>query len=203
VPPPELKADLHEYLRAARAALLWKLEGISEYDARRPLVATGTSLLGLVKHCATVEWGHFGAAFGQPFRLTLPWVGGDAEPDADMWAAPDESRAGLVALHREISAHSDTVIDELPLDAVGEVPWWPPESRRVTLQHILVHTVAEAQRHAGHADILRELVDGSAGYLEGTELLPDGDQRWWEQRRARLERIARATAQPPEPGRTR
>ena len=143
---PDLKADLHDYLRAARAALLWKVDGISEYDARRPLVATGTNLLGLVKHCATVEWGHFSAAFDRPFRTTLPWVGGDAEPDADMWAAADETRAGLVELYRELCAHSDTVIDELPLDTVGEVPWWPPEISRVTLHAILAHTVAEAQR---------------------------------------------------------
>jgi uncharacterized damage-inducible protein DinB len=189
---PDLKTDLHDYLRAARAALLWKLDGISEYDARRPLVATGTNLLGLVKHCATVEWGHFGAAFDRPFRTTLPWVGGDAEPDADMWAAADETRAGLVELYRELCAHSDTVIDELPLDTVGEVPWWPPEIRRVTLQHILVHTVAEVQRHAGHADIVRELVDGSAGYSPGGALLPDGDRQWWAERRARLEQVARA-----------
>ncbi|MGI5128645.1 DinB family protein [Pseudonocardia sp. CA-107938] len=187
----DLKADLHGYLRSARSALLWKLDGISEYDARRPLVATGTNLLGLVKHCATVEWGHFGAAFGRPLPESLPWVGEGSEQDADMWAAPDETRAGIVALYAEITARADAVIEELPLDAVGEVPWWPPEIRQVTLQHILVHTVAEVQRHAGHADIVRELVDGAAGYQPGTELLPDGDRDWWQQRRERLEKIAR------------
>ena len=86
------KADLHGYLRAAREAVLWKLEGLSEYDVRRPLVRTGTNLLGLVKHLATVEWGHFGAAFGRPFGERLPWVSDDAEPNADMWATADESR---------------------------------------------------------------------------------------------------------------
>jgi hypothetical protein len=73
------KADLHGYLRGARDAVLRKLDGLDEYDVRRPLVATGTNLLGLVKHLATVEWGHFGAAFGRPFEESLPWVNDAAE----------------------------------------------------------------------------------------------------------------------------
>jgi Protein of unknown function (DUF664) len=85
VTPVDLKADLHSYLRDARQAVLWKLDGLSEYDVRRPLVPTGTNLLGLVKHLATVEWGHFGAAFGRPFAESLPWVDDpDGEPNADM-----------------------------------------------------------------------------------------------------------------------
>jgi hypothetical protein len=185
------KADLHDYLRDARKALLWKLEGLSDYDVRRPLVPTGTNLLGLVKHLSTVEWGHFGAAFDQPFEELLPWVEDDSEANADMWATADESRDRIVGLYRRISAHSDTVIDALPLDAVGHVPWWPPEFSEVTLHRILVHTIAEAHRHAGHADIVRELIDGSAGYLAGNEVLPAEDGAWWESRRDRLERVAR------------
>lgn len=188
--PPELKTDLHLYLQEARDTLLWKLDGLSEHDVRRPLVPTGTNLLGLVKHLATVEWGHFGAAFGEPVPPTLPWVGDDAEPGADMWATAEETRADIVELYRRICAHSDTVIDELTLDAVGEVPWWPPEIREVTLRHMLVHTIAEAQRHAGHADIVRELIDGSAGFANGDDLLPTTDRTEWEQHRDRLERIA-------------
>ena len=185
------KADLHEYLRSARAAVLWKLEGLSEYDVRRPLVPTGTNLLGLVKHLATVEWGHFGAAFGRPFAERLPWVDEDTEPNADMWATADESRDGIVDLYGRIAAHSDDVIADLPLDAVGHVPWWPPEYSAVTLHRILVHTIAEAHRHAGHADIVRELIDGSAGLASGDENLTAGDPAWWESRRRRLEDVAR------------
>jgi Protein of unknown function (DUF664) len=185
------KADLHEYLRSARGAVLWKLEGLSEYDVRRPLVPTGTNLLGLVKHLATVEWGHFGAAFGRPFAERLPWVDEDTEPNADMWATADESREGIVDLYRRIAAHSDTVIEALPLDAVGHVPWWPPEYSEVTLHRILVHTIAEAHRHAGHADIVRELIDGSAGLASGDGDVRAGDPEWWESRRRRLETVAR------------
>src|SRR2546429_9372199 len=69
------KADLHRYLQAGRDALLWKLEGLSEYDIRRPMVRTGTNLLGLVKHVASVEAGYFGPPVGRPSAEPLPGVG--------------------------------------------------------------------------------------------------------------------------------
>jgi uncharacterized damage-inducible protein DinB len=186
-----MKADLHGYLRMAREALLWKLDGLSEYDVRRPLVPTGTNLLGLVKHLATVEAGHFGATFGRPFPEPMPWLDDGAEPNADMWATAEESREQIIALYRRACAHADATIEALALDTVGHVPWWPPEHSRVTLHRLLVHTIAEAHRHAGHADILRELIDGSAGLLNGNDNLPPGDQGWWESHRDRLETIAR------------
>jgi len=185
------KADLHGYLRDARGAVLAKLEGLGEYDVRRPVVRTGTNLLGLVKHLATVEWGHFGAAFGRPFEEALPWVDEAAEPNADMWATAEESREHIVGLYRRIAAHSDSVIDGLALDAVGQVPWWPAEYREVTLHRILTHTIAEAHRHAGHADIVRELIDGSAGLHPDGEGLAAGDEAWWQRHRERLEQEAR------------
>jgi hypothetical protein len=64
---PNPKADLLRYLQDGRDALLWKLDGLSEYDIRRPLTPTGTNLLGLVKHIASVELGYFGDTFGRPF----------------------------------------------------------------------------------------------------------------------------------------
>ena len=155
------------------------------------MVPTGTNLLGLVKHAATVEAGHFGAAFGRPFDEPLPWLNDDAEPNADMWATADESREQIVGLYHRVWAHSDATIDALPLEAVGHVPWWPPEHSEVTLHRILVHTIAEAHRHAGHADIIRELIDGSVGLLNGDENMAPGDRAWWERHRSRLERIAR------------
>jgi hypothetical protein len=79
------KADLHRYLQTAREALLWKLEGVLEYDVRRPMVPTGTNLLGLVKHVASIEAGYFGGTFGRPFEEPLPWYDEGAEPNADMW----------------------------------------------------------------------------------------------------------------------
>src|SRR5687768_8747114 len=130
------KADLHRYLRTARSALLWKLDGLSEYDARRPLTPTGTNLLGLVKHLAGVEFGYFGETFGRPSGEPLPWLDDAAEPNADMHATAEESRAGVVALYHRAWAHSDATIAALPLDAVGRVPHWPAERAEVTLHRI-------------------------------------------------------------------
>lgn len=182
------KAVLHDYLRQGREALRWKVEGLSEYDARRPLTPRGTNLLGLVKHVASVEAGYLGDCFGRPFPVPLPWFTDDAEPNADMWAGPDESRASVLELHRAAAAHADATIEALPLDAPGRVPWWRPESRDVTLQQVLVHLVAETHRHAGHADVVRELVDGAAGLRSGSTNLPDLD---WVAYRQRLEEVAR------------
>jgi hypothetical protein len=85
------KAELRHYLQVGREALVWKLEGLSEYQVRRPMVPTGTNLLGLIKHVASVEAGYFGATFGRPFEEPLPWLDEGAEPNADMWATPEES----------------------------------------------------------------------------------------------------------------
>jgi uncharacterized damage-inducible protein DinB len=184
------KADLHRYLQAAREALLWKLQGLSEYQVRRPMVPTGTNLLGLVKHVSSVEAGYFGATFGRPFAEPLPWFDEDAEPNADMWATAEESREQIVGLYHRVWAHSDATIDALPLDATGQVPWWPQDRSEVTLHRILVHMIAETHRHAGHADIVRELIDGSAGLRQDNDNLAPGDRAWWENYRSRLERVA-------------
>jgi uncharacterized damage-inducible protein DinB len=189
--PPDEKADLHRYLTIAREALLWKLEGLSEYDVRRPMVPTGTNLLGLVKHAASVEAGYFGETFGRPFEEPLPWFEEGAEPNADMWATAEESREQIVDLYRRVWVHSDATIDGLPLDAVGHVAWWPPERSEVTLHRILVHVIAETDRHAGHADIVRELIDGAVGLRQDNDNMAPGDVAWWEDYRERLERVAR------------
>lgn len=189
------KADLHRYLQDAREALLWKLDGLSEYDIRRPLVPTGTNLLGLVKHVASVELGYFGDCFGRPFDERLPWLEDDAEPNADMWAAPGETREQVTSLYRRAWAHSDATIGALTLDTTGHVPWWPASRSEVTLHKILVHMIAETDRHAGQADIVRELIDGSAGLREGNDNMAPGDKAWWETYRSRLERAAREAGQ--------
>ena len=183
---------LHRYLRLRRAELLAKLDGLDDYDVRRPLTPTGTNLLGLVKHVASVEAGYFGEVFGRPHGQPLPWLADDAEPDADLWASPDETRDQIVALHHAAAAHSDATIEALPLDAAGQVPWWPEERRDVTLQQILVHMCVETAQHLGHADILRELIDGTAGKGPGDPNLTPRGAEEWAAHRARLEAAARA-----------
>lgn len=187
------KDNLQHDLQQGREALLWKLEGVSERDARRPLVPTGTNLLGLVKHSAGTEAGYLGDVFGRPFPETFAWLADDAEDNADMWATATESRAEIVALYRRVWAHSDATVDALPLDAVGLVPWWGPDRREPTLHRVLTHVVAEVHRHAGHADLVRELVDGSVGLRASTPNVPrqDDDDAWWESYRDRLEDASR------------
>ncbi len=187
------KADLHYYLRAARQAVLWKLDGLSEYDIRRPLTPTGTNLLGLVKHLATVEFAYFGDSFGRPADEPMPWAAEDAEPNADMWATADESRDQITGLYQRAWAHADETIDSLALDATGHVPWWGDRGT-VTLHLLLIHMIAETNRHAGHADIVRELIDGAAGLRADNGNLPPGDQAWWASYRNRLEETAQEAA---------
>ena len=188
------KQDLRRYLQAAREALLWKLEGLSEYDIRRPMVPTGTNLLGLVKHVASVESGYFGATFGRPFPEELPWLASDQDANADLWATPEETREEIVGLYQRVWAHSDATIEALPLEATGRVPWWPVERNEVTLHLILVHMTAETHRHAGHADIVRELIDGTAGMMVNADNMPPVDQAWWDSHRDRIESAARKAA---------
>lgn len=186
------KADLHRYLRDARAAVLWKLDGLSEYDVRRPLVPTGTNLLGLVKHLAFVEMGYFGDTFGRPCPDQIAWD--ESDPNADMFAAPDESRAFITGLYRRAWAHADATIDALGLDARGHVPWWPPDRDEVTLHRVLVHMTTETSRHAGHADVIRELIDGTAGMKDANSNLPSDAPEWWSAYRDRVEQAAREAA---------
>lgn len=190
------KAVLKRYLTSAREAVLWKLDGLSEYDVRRPMTRTGTNLLGVVKHLAVVEGGYLGSCFGRPFPEPMHWFGPDAEPNADMWATAEESREHITGLYQRVWVHTDAVVEELSLDAPGSVPWWPPERREVTLGFVLVHLVAEVNRHAGHLDVVRELVDGRAGLRPGNDNLPGADEQWWADYRQRLEQVARNTQTP-------
>ena len=185
------KAHLHRYLQIAREAVLWKLEGLSEYDVRRPLVPTGTNLLGLVKHLASVELGYFGETFGRPSGIPLPWFEEDAEPNADLWVTAQETREEIIDLYHRAWAHADATIEALQLDSRGQVAWWPAERREVTLQQILVHLIAETNRHGGHADIVRELIDGTAGLRADNDNLPPVDPSWWAAYREQVEAAAR------------
>ncbi len=192
----EEKQTLHWYLQNMREVLVWKLDGLSEYDIRRPMTPTGTNLLGLVKHCAAVESGYFGEVMDRPFpgEKDLDWrEDDDAELSGHMYAAEGESRQQVTDFYRRVWAHSDATIQELPLDARGTVPWWPEERRHPTLHTLLVHTIQETARHAGHADIIREAIDGSAGLRDGiSNLPPQADAAAWKQHYDKLESIARA-----------
>ncbi|MFD8535247.1 DinB family protein [Streptomyces rubrogriseus] len=184
------KHTLHGRLRRDRDALLWKLDGLSEYDARRPLTATGTNLLGLVKHVATVEARYFGEVFGRPSPEPLcRWQDSDG---SDQWAAADETRDQITGSYRRTWQHSDATIDELPLDAPGHVPWWPQPWSDTNLFAVIVHVLGESIRHTGHADILREGLDGRTGLRAEHEEQIDEEAR--AAHRARIEQAASSAA---------
>jgi hypothetical protein len=184
------KDNLHGRLRRDREALLWKLDGLSEYDARRPLTASGTNLLGLVKHVATVEARYFGEVFDRPSPEPLPrWQDYNG---SDLWATEDETRDQIIGFYRRTWEHSDATINEFPLDAPGHVPWWPEPYPNTDLFAIMVHVLGESIRHAGHADILREGLDGRTG------VRAENEQRIDEEARAaycaKVEQAARSAA---------
>lgn len=187
---PDANTALHSYLQRSRDALVWKLDGLTERQAREPRTPTGTNLLGLIKHALNVEAGYFGSTFGREFPEPdelVALAAYDSDPQVDFYATEDESMAYLVDLYRRVWAFSDETIESLPLDAPGVVAWWLPQARDVTLQEVIVHVITDLARHAGHADILREQIDGAAGLAIGRENLPDVD---WPAYVARLTDLA-------------
>ncbi|MEH0424093.1 DinB family protein [Streptomyces sp. B21-083] len=189
------KEYLHGDLREIREAMLWKLDGLGEYDVRRPLTATGTNLLGLVKHLSICESRYFGEVFDRPFPEPLPWWDDAGDAGADMWATEYETRDETVDRYRRVWEHSDATITALALDSPGHVPWWPRPD--VKLFNILVHMLTETSRHAGHADILREQLDESTG-TTARYATPQRDPAYWEAHRSKIERAATAAVTKPD-----
>ncbi|MDH2412839.1 DinB family protein [Nocardioides sp. CER19] len=174
------KEALLLYLRAAREAVLWKTEGLSERDLRLPRTPTGTSLIGIVKHCLNIEAGYFGPTFGRRVPMAdelVPFSAYESDPQVDWYATESETAAGLIDLYRRVGDYVDATVEELPLDSRGRVPWWPPDRGEVTLHRIILHVIEDVARHAGHADILREEIDGAAGMNVRNSNVP-GDIDW-------------------------
>jgi uncharacterized damage-inducible protein DinB len=174
------KTALHNYLQATREDLIWKLDGLSEREARLPRTATGNNLLGVLKHCLNVEAGYFGPTFGREFPTPqdlVPMQAFEEDPQADWYAWEGETKDGLIDLYRRVGVFADQTIEQLPLDAPGQVPWWRPEGHVVTLQRILIHVTCDLARHAGHADIMREQHDGAIGWQRENSNIPH-DYDW-------------------------
>lgn len=152
-PPIELadeRTTLVAYLDYLRESIVLKLEGVDDDDARRPLVPSGTSLQRLVDHLIDVDqyW----------FHLVLA-----GEPDIDFVGdTPSPSPAAAVARYRAVTARSNELVERCS-DMEQPSAKETFDGRRPTLRWILVHMVEETGRHAGHADIIRELIDGAVG----------------------------------------
>lgn len=188
-PPSDPKAVLLRYLNVAHDVVRWKIDGLSEYELRRPLTPTGTNLLGLVKHLARVELGYFGEVFNRPHGFDLP--DDEDDPTADLYARADESSEDVLALFDHARAHANETIEALDLGAEGNVPWWG-DNNPVTLHLIVVHMTTEFHRHLGQMDILREGLDGSVGLREGGLNTAPADDDFWPGYHAKLEEIAAA-----------
>lgn len=167
--------------------LLEKIDGLSEYDVRRPLTATGTNLLGLIKHVTLWESRYLGEVFSRPFPEAMPrWDDHDANRDS-LWVTEHPTLDEIVDRYQRVWRHSEPTIDALALDTPGHVPWWPQPD--VKLFNVMVHLLNETNRHAGHADILREQLDGATGDKPTT---PPHDESYWQDRRSRIEQAARS-----------
>jgi uncharacterized damage-inducible protein DinB len=150
------KQSLHVSLDRHRDAVLWKLEGLDDTNLRRAMTPSGTNLLGMVKHLAAVEYSWFCQTFG---RATEPLPFDDNDPDADLRVRPDETTEDVLAFYGRARAAADQVIDEVDLEQTGTA-WF---GDAVSMRWVLLHMVEETARHAGHVDILRELIDGMTG----------------------------------------
>ncbi|NEC57552.1 DinB family protein [Amycolatopsis rubida] len=184
------KEYLHSDLKEVRQAMLRKLDGLSEYAIRRPLTSTGTNLLGLVKHLAVAEARYFGEVFGRPFPEPVPRWDDLAQRGRDLWATEHETREEITSRYQRVCEHSDATIAALAIDSRGHVPWWPRPD--VLLFNVLVHLLTETSRHAGHADILREQLDGTVEMDMEAMAKRGRDAAFWQARRAEIERAAKA-----------
>ena len=139
-----------------RATLLMKIDGVSDTDLRRPMVPSGTTLLGLVKHLAYVERWWFRRVFLDR-DVSFPWT--DDDPDADFRIEDDETTEDIVRLYQGECEENNAVVRDASLDDMAK---FEPRSE-FSLRWILTHMIEETARHNGHADILREQIDGSTG----------------------------------------
>ena len=175
VTAPDLKSDLVGRLDRLNQAVLHKLEGLSEYDLRRPMTPTATNLLGVVMHLASLPAEYFGETFGRPlpredemYFLTDE----EADPQDDLWVRPDATSEWVVELYGATWEHAQETFATLDLDSPGQIPTSP--CAKVTLGGMLAHMVDETARHAGHMDIVRESIDGAVGRYEGDGNIIDG-----------------------------
>jgi len=154
------KETLEEFLEYHRDTLLWKLSGLSDLDLRRQMVPSGVSLLGIVKHLGFVEQNWFFGFAGLEYETAVPWT--DEDPDADFRIEPAETTEDILDFYRATCARSREIVAGASLDDISRRSEVPPEGLP-TLRWILIHMIEETARHNGHADILREQIDGATG----------------------------------------
>jgi len=161
---PAIAADeartLREFLDYQRIVMIRKVSGLSDQDARKTLTPSGLSVLGLIKHLVDVERWWFRITFAGEEGVTL--FSSEADPDADFRIEDDETIAGIVAAYRAEIDTANAISSAAPLEQLAVLP-----NRRlgshVSLRWIMAHMIEETARHAGHADLMRESLDGATG----------------------------------------
>jgi hypothetical protein len=166
------KAQLLEQLRSIQQSLLWKLEGLSDAELRRPMTNTGTNLIGIVKHLTGLTYGYLCSAFGRE-RETFRWeFDEELLHGLDMWATPDESTEELVAAYRRACDAAGRTIEELDLDTPGK----HHSGGTVSLRSMILTVLLDTTRHTGHADVVREMIDGRVGSHPGDAMVTDDEE---------------------------
>ena len=150
------KESLQASLNRHRDAVVWKLQGLDDTELRRAMLPSGNTLLGLVKHLATWEYIWICRTFGHPTEQ-LPIDEGDDY--ADVRIDPGDSTAGILAFYSRSRAAADQVIGGVDLDEAGTTMF----GDTVSLRWAVIHILEDTARHAGHIDIMRELIDGMVG----------------------------------------
>lgn len=150
------RADLVETLRERRGFLLHTVQGLSDEDAARTPTVSQLCLGGLIKHCAAIEEGWMRFALGQDMG------GNEAEFETGFRMMPGETLAGLVANYERVAKQTDELVETLDLDTsypLPPAPWFPP-GKEWSVRRVVLHVIGETAHHSGHADILREAIDG-------------------------------------------
>ena len=145
---------LSAFLDRYRETMIWKLQGLSKEQASRHLVPSDTTLLGVVKHLAYVERYWFHDFKGDP--ISFPW--NEGEPEREFVIEREDTVESITALYEGEIARSREIVEQSSLDDLSK-----PAKEPLSLRWIMIHMIEETARHAGHADILRELTDGAIG----------------------------------------
>jgi uncharacterized damage-inducible protein DinB len=155
-----IRLTLNRSLESARAAIVTKTTGLDDAELRKPILPSGWSLLGLVKHLAYVErWWFRSVAAGED--VAFPWT--DDDPDADWRVEPDDTTEAILALYADECARARVVVDSFGLTEQVRRPEEIHSVAHGDLAWVVVHMIEETARHAGHADVVRELTDGVTG----------------------------------------
>ena len=149
------KQILSEFLDQQHDVIIWKLDGLTDEQLREPVTPSGMCLLALAKHVAAVQAYWLCEIFG---RATDPWR---LEASDDVELDPSDTADGILAFYERARAAGKDAIDEIDLDATATT--WLGDT--VSFRWAILHTIEEAARHAGHADLIRERIDDTAGYL--------------------------------------